>query len=887
MNNNLPKKSAAKPIIIISRAAISICSAIIISGCTNVESIPKLTIVTQSDINHMASTLDVTYSLVDNRDGEHCNQQANNSCFKAKLTLTSPSELLVKDWQIYFSSIWPISHSTSPSFKVSQVNGDLHKIEPTKLFSGFYSEISQEVNFIAKGWHVSESDPLPNYYVTGMNLTAVTIDSTRPTIDKETGLEQLPYVTPFTDHEKQFKRIPTDKTVQATAQVLYNNNLVVTNDKKNVDAAIIPTPTKTILNESGQRLDLSSGLSFHFDNIHISEVSAGIKRLALLGVKTNTNGVNANISVSEDKFKPAGSYQLVINQKGIQIDAVDSAGAFYGIQSIASLLKAGATSIPMLTVIDSPRFNYRGMHIDVARNFNSTEYVIKLLDQMGAYKLNKLHFNLADDEGWRLAIDGLPELTEIGSKRCHDPQERTCLSPQLGHGVDTQSTVSGFYNRSQYIEILKEAKARHIQVIPSFDMPGHARAAVKSMQARYYNLMELGKNSEANKYLLNDFSNTLSYSTVQAYNDNTINVCMESSYVFIEKVMDEMINMHKAAGHPLELYHMGGEETEHAWKGSKACKGIEDSYPSFENQHGYFIQRLADILDQRGVGTGGWSDAMERAVKEDLPNNVQVNGWASLILGTSSTNDLANRGWDLVLSNPDAAYFDLPYEADPKERGYYWASRGVNTAKVFSMMPENLPLMAEMWKGPNGEDVTINDTLQKDHDGKIIHSPLKSGVRFIGIQGQLWGETTRSDKQKEYMAFPRIIALAERAWHKADWEVDYNYQGAVYHKNSGVFTDKLKKNRDMQFSQFANTLGHKELAKLDLANIFYRIPTVGAKIENGYLSANILFPGLKIEYRVNKGYWMKYSEKVAVNGIVQVRAISANGQRKGRTLMVQ
>jgi hexosaminidase len=161
---------------------------------------------------------------------------------------------------------------------------------------------------------------------------------------------------------------------------------------------------------------------------------------------------------------------------------------------------------------------FRGLHVDVARNFHSKAEILAILDQMAAYKLNRLHLHLADDEGWRVEIAGLPELTTIGSRRCHDLAERTCLLPQLGAGPDPSAPVNGFYSRADYIEIVRAAQARHIQVIPSFDMPGHSRAAIKAMEARAARLRAEGKpEAEAGRYLLSEAGNASVYSSIQHY----------------------------------------------------------------------------------------------------------------------------------------------------------------------------------------------------------------------------------------------------------------------------------------------------------------------------------------------------------------------------------
>lgn len=180
---------------------------------------------------------------------------------------------------------------------------------------------------------------------------------------------------------------------------------------------------------------------------------------------------------------------------------------------------------------------------------------------MSAYKLNKFHFHLSDDEGWRIEIPGLPELTDVGSQRCHDLTETTCLLPQLGSGPESNNLGSGYFTRADYIDILKYAKARQIDVIPEIDIPAHARAAVVSMEARYNNLMKQGKEKEANEFRLVDPTDDSNTTSVQFYERKSyLNPCLDSSKHFVDKVIGEMAKMHKEAGMPLTTWHFGGDE---------------------------------------------------------------------------------------------------------------------------------------------------------------------------------------------------------------------------------------------------------------------------------------------------------------------------------------
>ena len=839
--------------------------------------------VTQNDINKIAQNLEVNYRVVTNIPTDKCDSKiADGACFEVELSFTAKKAIAAKDWTIHFSQISPIQSFESEDFTVKHLNGDLHVISLQDNYSGFSAAETKKLTFRAMFWSLSETDALPNYIVSAPGLDARVIESTVPYIDKDTRLEILPYVEPFTDEKTQFKRTVSDKTQWLTSEKLYQRNSVLVEDKLAVMQAIIPTPKSVTLDINDGFADISQGIAISLGNVHRNDVDAAILRLDNLGVKQNSEGLPLHLSIVSNKDKVIGSYRLTVTDKEITIVGVDGNGVFNGLQSLASLVTVGEPRIPIIEVADEPHFAFRGMLVDVARNFHSKEFILKLLDQMAAYKLNKLHLHLGDDEGWRLEIPSLPELTDIGAKRCFDVTEENCLISQLGAGVDENSSVSGYYSVSDYHEILQAATARHIQVIPSLDMPGHSRASIKAMTARYKKYMALEDEAKAKQFLLEDFEDKTQYSSVQFYSDNTINACLDSSYDFVIEVMTQVKKIHADAGQPLTRYHIGADETAGAWLESPACKAFvannNQGVTKMSELGAYFIERVAGILSDLDIETAGWSDGMEHTRVDNMPAIVQANAWDTLAwAGHEKVHRLANRDWQVVISSPDVLYFDFPHEADPKEHGYYWASRHTNTEKVFQFMPDNLPIHAEFWLDREDNAYVADDT----------KAALAPGKKFLGIQGQLWSENVRTDDMVEHKVFPRLLALAERAWHLADWAVPYNYQGAKYSQQSNTFTNESKAMRDSQWALFANTLGQKEFTKLELAEIDYRLPTVGAVIQAGKLHANIAFPGLTIEYQVSGGNWLTYQTPIAVSGEVNLRSRSTNGLRTSRITRVK
>ena len=845
-------------------------------------------VLAQNTLDLMAEVLQIRYEELEIKNKDDCNDEfQNQTCVNAQFILWTDQDFDSKDWQIYFGYFGSLKLTKQQDFNISLVNGDLHRLVPAETFQGFTAGKHLKIQFFSSNRPVIEATYLPNFYIVAEGLEPRLIQSTRYSIDPETGLELRPNIVSLDVSAEDKKDFPA-----VGSKELYKSNLHTLNDLGLAFAdGIIPTPTKTIPDVSGKRLSLAKGIFLNLKGVSREPLAAALQRLTKFGVLEKNSGIELKVSIVEEPLGSAESYRLNVNEQGISISAQDSMGAFYALQSLAALMTVGKTDIPYIQIMDAPRYHFRGLHIDVARNFHSKQLVLGVLEQMAAYKLNKLHLHLGDDEGWRLEIKGLPELTDIGSKRCHDLNERTCLLPQLGSGPFGNTNVDGYYTIDDYIEILKMAGERHIQVIPSFDMPGHARAAIKSMEARYYNFMARGNKKKADEFLLSDLNDKTVYRSIQNYNDNTLNVCQESTYVFIDKIMDEMKKIHLEAGQPLTRYHIGADETAGAWKNSPVCqnflKNNSNNIVKVEQLSAYFIQRVAQLLLDKNIEVAGWSDGLSHTDPSKMPAIVQSNSWGVLSLaGHVEAHKHVNLGWQVVLSTPDALYFDFPYEAHPLEHGQYWAVPSVNTRKVFQFMPDNLPVHAEFWGDEFGRSFNSQDALDKNDQGEVKHQPIKINYGYIGMQGQLWSELLRSDELVEHMLFPRVLAMAERAWHKAEWEVPYNHKGLNYLPDTKYFSDTMKIRRDNDWNRFAHILAYKELAKLELAGIDYHIPMVGAVIEHDMLKANLILPGLSIEYREIDGEWLQYDGAVNVDSgkSIQLRAIAINGKLRGRSI---
>jgi hexosaminidase len=496
------------------------------------------------------------------------------------------------------------------------------------------------------------------------------------------------------------------------------------------------------------------------------------------------------------------------------------------------------------------------MQYDMGRNFHGKDVTLRLIEQMARYKLNKLHLHLTEDEGWRLEIPGLPELTDIGAKRCFDLTEQTCLLTQLGTGPHASGSGNGYYSTADFIEIIKFASARHIEVVPEIDMPGHARAAVKSMEARYKKLLKAGKKAEAEQYLLSDPLDKSQYITVQSYTDNSINVCLPSTYAFVDKVIYELQQMYRKAGTKLVTFHMGGDEVgAGSWTASPACNALfakgEQGVAGPADLKPYFVSKVSAITSARGLDLAGWEDGLmydpvNTFNRSQFANkHVLANAWDNIWeWGVADrAYRLANAGYEPILSPATHLYFDHPHEVNPEERGYYWAARYTDIGKVFGFMPDNLYANAD--KTRNGAPIENLEALV----GRAMPA-LEKPENLRGMQGQVWTETIRTGAQMEQMIYPRLIPLAERAWHKAEWEGDKPDAAA----------------RTADWAAFAVQLSVKELPKLAALDGDFYLPPPGGVVDDGKLLANTALPGLAIEFSIDNGLsWNAYTDEHAVS----------------------
>jgi hexosaminidase len=522
--------------------------------------------------------------------------------------------------------------------------------------------------------------------------------------------------------------------------------------------------------------------------------------------------------------------------------------------------------------------------LDVSRNFQPKAEVFRVLDVMARYKLNVLHFHLTEDEAWRVEIPSLPELTAVGARRAHTLDSTRHMPPAFGSGHDVANPYgSGFYTRADYGEILRYAAARHIEVVPEIEMPGHARAAIKSMEARARALREKGDTKGAGQYLLSDPEDKSVYTSAQGYRDNVMNPALESTYAFVERVVADLVAMHREAGVPLRNLHVGGDEVPGGvWERSPAAAAYlkERGFASVDELWYVFYGRVEEIVKAHGLAPSGWEEIGLRKTRLDgrtkwIPNPAFApRGWRAYVWNNAvggGMEDLAyrmaNAGYEVVLCPVSNNYLDMAWNKNPEERGLDWGGY-VDLRKPFEFIPFD-----------------YYRNTRYDFRGNPVDPALFVGkdrlteygrANVVGIQGNVWSETLGGDGRLEAMLVPKVLALAERAW-AADPEWAREKDAS---KADALFAEA--------YSVFANVVGKRELPRLDLETPAwpYRIPKPGLREEGGQVRASLEIPGFVLRYTTDGSEPTAKSPQLhgpaPVAPQMRVAAFDTNG-RKGHT----
>jgi hexosaminidase len=520
------------------------------------------------------------------------------------------------------------------------------------------------------------------------------------------------------------------------AAICLLGSLRLLSQSQNDAVSLIPQPV-SVTKKSGEYV-LPEQVIISIDNNEAAKSLAG--RLASV-IKTATGKTatvqatktaaanSIRLALTSNNSTPSEGYSLDVTPTGVLLEASTPAGLFYGTQTLLQLLPPEINSkttvskqswtIPTVAIVDSPRFGWRGVMLDVARHFFTKQQVKDFIDEMVKYKFNMLHMHLTDDEGWRVEIKSLPKLTEVGAWRA----PRTGLWGKFTKPTPNEpKTYGGFYTQDDIKELIAYARERFVTIMPEVDMPGHSLAAVASYP-------ELSctpgtyQVSAGDPVMIWPEGGGHFYGVV----DNTLCPANEKVYEFIDKVITEL-----AALFPYEYIHMGGDECYHGfWEKSEACQQLmkKEGIKDVEGLQAYFVKRVNKIITSKGKKMIGWDEILEGGEPD---KNASVMSWR----GTKGGIAAANLKHHVVMTPNDYAYVDL-YQGDPVAEPITYSKVLLSKAYEFDPLPKGV-------------------------DPQYI----------LGGQCNLWSERLYNMRHTEYMLWPRGLATAESVWSPAntkDW----------------------------------------------------------------------------------------------------------------------
>ncbi len=481
-----------------------------------------------------------------------------------------------------------------------------------------------------------------------------------------------------------------------------------------------------------------------------------------LGDQLFTSKKTPMIVMQKNQMKNPEGYELTISTSQILIKAPTTAGVFYAIQTLRQLWNHNR-ALPNITIKDYPRFEYRGVLLDVARHYFPTNDIKKLIDLMAAQKLNTLHIHFSDDEAWRLWLENYPKLANVGSLRgfqmgskltpavftqanldisnhqgfLPDGQLIETLYPQ----ADTLYAQHAFYTWHDIQDLIEYANNRAITIIPEIDLPAHARALIYADPETFQNSQDKSQ-----------------YISVQGYNDDVIPVCSYNQNGHFTNSMNEVIqDIATMFNHQTTLYaenevSVGGDEVAaDAWTQDPTCQDrlAWKDLSALDKSH-YFFQLLSENL--QNIKFSGWQQTFQEDDGSFSPHKIgathTAHAWAweptgngQNQAGIKNAAALANNGYPTVLAFADDTYFDLTYSPNQWEPGFSWAGSFLDTESA------------------------LRSAYDANQTEQLIEPSMQANLK--GLEGALWSENLTNFRHLMYMALPKMTGLAEAGWSPA------------------------------------------------------------------------------------------------------------------------
>ncbi len=441
-----------------------------------------------------------------------------------------------------------------------------------------------------------------------------------------------------------------------------------------------------------------------------------------------TNASGGFVRMMFDTTKGEEGYALNITSEGIEVKAKTSKGFFYAFQTIKKMLPANVMahkydarqtySLPCVSIEDEPRFGYRGFMLDVSRHFFTVEELKRMIDVMAAYKMNVFHWHLTDDQGWRAEIKKYPRLTTVGATAPN------CRITDMKRGTYWTNQPYGpyFYTQDDMREIVKYCADRHIDVLPEVDMPGHFVAALAA-----YPEFSCWPNNPPTVWVNGGVST------------NVMNVSDPKAIRFVQNIIDELADIF-----PYPFFHIGGDECPtSAWEENAACQTLykQLGLTSYRQLQSRFINQISKYLQSKGKRTVVWNESV---TAKDADLNL-VKEYNPVVMSWHPCQAGAAKGAELGLQTIITEYHS---STDGLGGGYYINRRQSNSPKE-----------------PDGAGYG-DDTVE----GCYAYVPVPNSVedakkaQYIGVQATFWCEWVANREYLEYLALPRLMAVAEAGW---------------------------------------------------------------------------------------------------------------------------
>ena len=465
---------------------------------------------------------------------------------------------------------------------------------------------------------------------------------------------------------------------------------------------IVPEPVE--IHEYSGKFTLPSEVTisdFRDGKMVDTYIELSSKILKTKGVALKKGGKNSTVKLSiSKKIKGEGEYIIEVGKRDIRIQAADEDALWCGLQTLTQLLSQGVDR--QMVIRDEPRFGYRGAMLDCCRHFFSVKDVKSFIDMMAVHKLNRFHWHLTEDQGWRIEIKKYPRLTEIGSVR-----ESTYMTNYSGEQCDSfvDKPYGGFYTQDDIREIVKYAQDRHIVTIPEIEIPGHSVAALASYPW-------LGCTGGPYKVRVK-----------WGISEDVMCIGKETTWQFIRDVLDEVCQLF-----PGELIHIGGDETPRKkWSECPDCQALmkKEGMTEEAQLQSWITTKVENYLETKGKRIIGWDEVLEGGVS----TKCVVMSWLKGSVGGQKAAGLGN---DVIMTDKYHCYFDC-YQTDTREGELFAHKRNIPLEKVWSYNPIG------------GMD-----------DASASH--------VLGVQCNTWTEHISSMDRVYFMNLPRMAALAEVAW---------------------------------------------------------------------------------------------------------------------------